>query len=68
MVRVSNEEYSEKFGFHNASFTWSKSAGGTATPSRNFVLTVEGDLHLKPNALNLVVGPTGSGKTSLLLA
>ncbi|KAJ4468972.1 P-loop containing nucleoside triphosphate hydrolase protein [Lentinula lateritia] len=68
MVRVSNEEHSEKFGFHNASFTWSKSAGGTATPSRNFVLTVAGDLHLKPNALNLVVGPTGSGKTSLLLA
>ncbi|KAJ3867511.1 P-loop containing nucleoside triphosphate hydrolase protein [Lentinula novae-zelandiae] len=57
-----------RFGFHNASFTWSKSAGGTATPSRNFVLTVAGDLHLKPNALNLVVGPTGSGKTSLLLA
>ncbi|KAJ3815366.1 P-loop containing nucleoside triphosphate hydrolase protein [Lentinula aff. lateritia] len=67
-VRVSNEEYSDKIGFHNASFTWSKSTGGTATPSRNFVLTVAGNLHFKPNALNLVVGPTGSGKTSLLLA
>ncbi|KAJ3895455.1 P-loop containing nucleoside triphosphate hydrolase protein [Lentinula edodes] len=67
-ARVSNEEYSDKIGFHNASFTWSKSTGGTASPSRNFVLTVAGDLHFKPNALNLVVGPTGSGKTSLLLA
>ncbi|KAJ3910566.1 P-loop containing nucleoside triphosphate hydrolase protein [Lentinula edodes] len=67
-VQVSNEEYSDKIGFHNASFTWSKSTDGTATLSRNFVLTVTGDLHFKPNALNLVVGPTGSGKTSLLLA
>ncbi|KAJ3879958.1 P-loop containing nucleoside triphosphate hydrolase protein [Lentinula edodes] len=67
-ARVSNEEYSDKIGFRNASFTWSKSTGGTASPSRNFVLTVAGDLHFKPNALNLVVGPTGSGKTSLLLA
>ncbi|GAW05721.1 ABC transporter [Lentinula edodes] len=67
-ARVSNEEYSDKIGFHNASFTWSISTGGTASPSRNFVLTVAGDLHFKPNALNLVVGPTGSGKTSLLLA
>ncbi|KAJ4491368.1 P-loop containing nucleoside triphosphate hydrolase protein [Lentinula edodes] len=65
---VSNEEYSDKIGFHNASFTWSRSTGGTAILSRNFVLTVTGDLHFKPNALNLVVGPTGSGKTSLLLA
>ncbi|KAJ3842929.1 P-loop containing nucleoside triphosphate hydrolase protein [Lentinula raphanica] len=59
----------DKLGFHTASFSWSKSRSGTSTPStRNFVLTVPGNLQFKSNALNLVVGPTGSGKTSLLLA
>ncbi|KAJ3822393.1 multidrug resistance-associated ABC transporter [Lentinula raphanica] len=59
----------DKLGFHTASFSWSKSRSGTSTPStRNFVLIVPGNLQFKSNALNLVVGPTGSGKTSLLLA
>ncbi|KAJ3763696.1 hypothetical protein EV360DRAFT_66088 [Lentinula raphanica] len=59
----------DKLGFHTASFSWSKSRSGTSTPStRNFILTVPGNLQFKSNALNLVVGPTGSGKTSLLLA
>ncbi|KAJ3802481.1 P-loop containing nucleoside triphosphate hydrolase protein [Lentinula aff. detonsa] len=62
-------QFSDKIGFHNATFIWSKSRSGKTTPSRrNFVLTVPGDLHFKPNTLNLVVGLTGSGKTSLLLA
>ncbi|KAJ3791300.1 P-loop containing nucleoside triphosphate hydrolase protein, partial [Lentinula aff. detonsa] len=62
-------QFSDKIGFHNATFIWSKSRSGKTTPSRrNFVLTIPGDLHFKPNTLNLVVGLTGSGKTSLLLA
>ncbi|KAJ3716918.1 hypothetical protein C8R42DRAFT_587922 [Lentinula raphanica] len=67
---ASNQPVDEdKLGFHTASFSWSKSRSGTSTPStRNFVLTVPGNLHFKSNALNLVVGPTGSGKTLLLLA
>ena len=40
-----------------------------ATPSRrNFHLNIEGDIFFKRGAVNLIVGPTGSGKTSLLLA
>ncbi|KAL0950661.1 hypothetical protein HGRIS_007447 [Hohenbuehelia grisea] len=47
-------------------------ANGThpATPSsgRNFVLRIDGELLFRQGHVNLVVGPTGSGKTSLLMA
>ena len=61
-------------GFHNAYFTWSasdrvSSRSGIISPlRRNFILRAEGDVFFKRGALNLVVGPTGFGKTSLLLA
>ncbi|KAF9516655.1 hypothetical protein BS47DRAFT_1371638 [Hydnum rufescens UP504] len=64
----------EAIGFRNSTFTWSKSVGGApleapVTPSRrHFRLRVEGDLFFHKGGLNLIVGPTGSGKTSLLLA
>ena len=61
----------EVVGFHDASFTWSKEAAndGTMTPSRRrFVLRIEDELIFKRGAINLVIGPTGSGKTSLLMA
>lgn len=59
----------DKIGFHAASFTWSASADGSLTPSkRKFVLRVEGDLQFVPDKINLIVGPTGSGKTSILMA
>lgn len=61
---------SKAIGFHQAQFTWAAtSTPGAVTPSRrNFVLRIDGDVRFKPAALNLVVGPTGSGKTSILLA
>ncbi|KAH8986104.1 hypothetical protein EDB92DRAFT_1818416 [Lactarius akahatsu] len=57
-------------GFQNASFTWSNDdANGTLTPSRRrFTLRVQGELLFKRGCFNLIVGPTGSGKTSLLMA
>ena len=57
-------------GFQNASFTWSnEDADGTLTPSRRrFTLRVRGELLFKRGCINLIVGPTGSGKTSLLMA
>jgi hypothetical protein len=64
----------EAIGFRNSTFTWSKSVGGAplgapVTPSRrHFRLRVDGDLFFHKGCLNLIVGPTGSGKTSLLLA
>ncbi|KAG8882435.1 hypothetical protein FRB97_008251 [Tulasnella sp. 331] len=61
-------------GFRNAVFTWRAESGiagdtAVATPSqRNFQLRIEGDLLFKPGKINLIVGPTGAGKTSLLMA
>ncbi|KAI9435350.1 hypothetical protein H4582DRAFT_2112394 [Lactarius indigo] len=57
-------------GFQNASFTWSNDgADGTLTPSRHrFTLHVQGELLFKRGCFNLIIGPTGSGKTSLLMA
>ena len=57
-------------GFQNASFTWSnEDADATLTPSqRRFTLRVHGELYFKRGHFNLIIGPTGSGKTSLLMA
>ncbi len=58
-------------GFKNASFTWSNddAADGALTPSRRrFTLRVHDELLFKQGCFNLIIGPTGSGKTSLLMA
>ncbi|KAH8986970.1 hypothetical protein EDB86DRAFT_3211871 [Lactarius hatsudake] len=58
-------------GFKNASFTWSNEDGtdGALTPSRlRFTLRVHDELLFKRGCFNLIIGPTGSGKTSLLMA
>ncbi|KAH9077606.1 hypothetical protein EDB83DRAFT_2285647 [Lactarius deliciosus] len=58
-------------GFKNASFTWSNDDGtdGALTPSRlRFTLRVHDELLFKRGCFNLIIGPTGSGKTSLLMA
>jgi len=61
----------QEIGFQDATFTWSDEElhSGVATPSRRaFRLKVEGDLFFKRGRLNLIIGPTGCGKTSLLYA
>ncbi|KAH9028059.1 ABC transporter type 1, transmembrane domain-containing protein [Lactarius deliciosus] len=58
-------------GFQNASFAWSNDDpdGTPLTPSRRrFTLRVQGELLFKRGCFNLIIGPTGSGKTSLLMA
>jgi len=58
-----------EIGFRDAVFSWSNSSDGSLTPSkRQFSLRIEGKLFFKHGRINLVVGPTGSGKTSLLMA
>ena len=64
---------SEEIGFRNATFTWSAEADshtdGTLTPrSRTFRLRIHDTLLFKKGKINLIVGPTGSGKTSILMA
>ncbi|KAF8157969.1 hypothetical protein B0H34DRAFT_797400 [Crassisporium funariophilum] len=57
-------------GFNNAVFAWSKEhEDGTQTPSsRTFRLRTEGSISFKRNCINLIIGPTGAGKTSILMA
>lgn len=55
-------------GFRDANFSWSNTNEGTHTSSRQFCLRIEGELLFHRGHINLVVGPTGSGKTSLLMA
>lgn len=54
-------------GFRDASFSWSKEM--VTTPSeRTFILKIADELLFHPGAITLIIGPTGSGKTSLLMA
>ena len=64
-------------GVRNAAFTWTNENHGISTPvspgtpgrsRRNFVLRVDGEVQFKRGHINLIVGPTGSGKTSFLMA
>jgi ABC-type sugar transport system ATPase subunit len=52
------------------SFTWTdRAASGTLTSGRTaFRLHIEAPLRFASGALNLIIGPTGCGKSSLLLA
>ncbi|KAG6808744.1 hypothetical protein H0H92_003040, partial [Tricholoma furcatifolium] len=56
-------------GFSNANFVWSNDSEGSLTPSkRKFSLRIQDELLFKRGQINLITGPTGSGKTSLLMA
>ena len=72
-----NGQRDREIGFRNAQFSWSASPlaasqGGSGTPTSasrtEFKLRVEGELFFEQKCLNLVMGPTAAGKTSLLLA
>ncbi|KAH9922662.1 multidrug resistance-associated ABC transporter [Fomitopsis serialis] len=67
-----HENGQDVIGFRNATFTWARD-DDSGTPAlrsgqRNFMLRIDGDVLFKRGCINLVVGPTGSGKTSLLMA
>ncbi|KAI0672538.1 P-loop containing nucleoside triphosphate hydrolase protein, partial [Trametes maxima] len=59
-------------GIRNATFTWSKEATASQTPGgtrkRTFALRVDEELTFQRGKVNLIIGPTGAGKTSLLMA
>lgn len=57
-----------KIGFRDATFAWSNDDGALSPSRRNFRLRIEQELVFKRGGINLIIGPTGSGKTSLLMA
>lgn len=61
----------DAIGFRDACFTWLKDTEMPSTPgsgTRPFKLRIEGELLFRKGRINLIVGPTGSGKTSMLMA
>ncbi|KAE9397830.1 P-loop containing nucleoside triphosphate hydrolase protein [Gymnopus androsaceus JB14] len=59
----------QEIGFRNATFSWSNDSGGASNLSRRkFLLKIDGELILMRGTINLIIGSTGSGKTSLLMA
>lgn len=57
---------SPTIGFEKATFSW-ESSDSEATSKSDFKLR-DIDVAFKPGELNIIIGPTGAGKTSLLLA
>ncbi|KAG9104015.1 hypothetical protein FRC06_006095 [Ceratobasidium sp. 370] len=56
-------------GFRNAEFTWTQHILGAPAPSRrNFRLRIEDEVTFHWKEINMIIGPTGCGKTSLLMA
>ncbi|KAI0768822.1 multidrug resistance-associated ABC transporter [Trametes elegans] len=61
-------------GIKQTSFTWAADASPqtparpASGPGHKFVLDVDGELLFQRGRTNLIVGPTGSGKTSLFMA
>ncbi|KAG9118709.1 hypothetical protein FRC07_006646, partial [Ceratobasidium sp. 392] len=56
-------------GFRDATFTWASRTPKSQMPSqRNFKLRIDGELSFQPGKIHMITGPTGCGKTSLLLA
>lgn len=70
VVTDSCAEHKEDIGIGRANFSWSNEpTDGTVTPSRQtFRLRVDDEVVFKKGRFNLILGPTGSGKTSLLMA
>ncbi|CCL98867.1 uncharacterized protein FIBRA_00874 [Fibroporia radiculosa] len=71
LIQSNAVEDSEFIGFRNAWFTWTDETNNTSTPAaprRKFTLRIEDELRFQRGSINIIVGPTGSGKTSLLMA
>lgn len=70
VITDSSAAHKGDIGIGKANFTWSNEpTDGSATPSRQtFRLRIDDELQFQRGGFNLIVGPTGSGKTSLLMA
>ena len=56
-------------GFGKIEFSWTARQGASDPSSRpDFHLCIEDDVKFKKGGFNLIIGPTGSGKTSVLMA
>ncbi|KAJ7134523.1 hypothetical protein C8R44DRAFT_729940 [Mycena epipterygia] len=56
-------ENSSKIGFRDAEFSWTSQENDTS-----YKLRIKSEVIFQPGVVNLIVGPTGVGKTAVLLA
>ncbi|PPQ81919.1 hypothetical protein CVT24_010441 [Panaeolus cyanescens] len=63
-----DEMHESVIGFKDCVFTWDALDGDSRPTSRAFRLKIEGELCFRRDCINLIVGPTGAGKTSVLMA
>ena len=68
-----SDELKDSIGIRHASFTWAADTPTVAvtpggTRRRTFVLGIDDEVFFKRGKINLIIGPTGAGKTSLLMA
>ena len=63
-----SDAHKDDIGFGRAKFSWAKQPVQPNEGPHNFCLHSEDDVVFHRGAINLIVGPTGSGKTSVLMA
>ncbi len=71
IILSQNNAPNDVIGIRHSSFRWSNDEDGMSTPGtapRNFTLRIEDEVTFRRGHINLIVGPTGSGQTSLLMA
>ena len=65
---VASSTHEHDLGFGSSEFTWATDAHLDTSAHQPFLLRFEDDVLFKHGQFNLIVGPTGSGKTSVLMA
>ncbi|EIN14192.1 hypothetical protein PUNSTDRAFT_49017 [Punctularia strigosozonata HHB-11173 SS5] len=69
VFQATSETIPSDIGVQSTYFTWHEmSSSEVQTDAREFKLTVEGTIRIRAKAMTAIVGPTGSGKTSFLMA
>jgi ABC-type multidrug transport system fused ATPase/permease subunit len=64
----SDNDGTPKIGFENATFSWESDYNRSPVEARSSFLLRDVDVKFVIGHLNLIVGPTGSGKSSMLMA
>lgn len=63
---VQDVSTSVEIGIKDADFTWDRDDVGTI--AQRFKLSIKGEVIFHPGKINLIIGQSGSGKTSMLMA
>lgn len=65
---ITSAPSSDEISIRQAAFTWSKDSLEDLLSRRKFILRIEEEVVFRRGCVNLIIGQTGTGKTSLLMA